>query len=404
MRYKILHVEAEYNPGLGYQVNLISKYMAKLGHEVIILSTELNVVRKHQKPYLDNYNEQSDDEHFNETNVRIIRVPAIGIISDRHIWSFKAFKLIKKLEPDIIFLHDNDTLVSIIYLMFLIKKHQIPLITDSHMVALASKNKLSRLFQLTYRNFVTPIIKKNNIKVVRTVEDDFIFNVFNIPVELAPVISFGSDVDRFKPDELKKYLLRKKYGIPLENRVFIYTGKLSLDKQGLFLASALKDSFANNMHSAGISFLIVSSVTGDYGEQVEKIFKNSRNHIIRIPFVRYKELADIILTADVAIIHYAASLIYFDYLATGLPVIWSDIEINRKRTDKRFVSLFSDLNQFSFREAIQSFIDMSNEELSFKSKLAREYVISNFSYEKITNQFLELMVKEINYRKSNPFN
>lgn len=41
MTYKILHVEAEYNPGLGYQVNLISKYMARLSHEVIILSTEL---------------------------------------------------------------------------------------------------------------------------------------------------------------------------------------------------------------------------------------------------------------------------------------------------------------------------------------------------------------------------
>jgi glycosyltransferase involved in cell wall biosynthesis len=403
MTYKILHVEAEYNPGLGYQVNLISKYMAKLGHEVIILSTELNVVRKHQKPYLDNYNEQSDIRHFNETNVRIIRVPALGIISDRHIWSFKVYKIIKKLEPDIIFLHDNDTLVSIVYLLFFIKKQQIPLITDSHMVALASKNKLSRLFQFTYRRIVTPIINKNSIKVIRTVEDDFIFKVFNIPEELAPVISFGSDVDRFRPDQVKKYLLRKKYGIPIENRVFIYTGKLSIDKHGLFLANALKDGFVNNSVAAGISFLIVSSVTGDYGEQVEKVFKKSRNHIIRIPFVKYKDLADIILTADVAMIHYAASLIYYDYLASGLPVIWSDIEINKNRSDERFVSLFCNLNQSSFRDAIQLFIEMSSDDLSFKSKLAREHAVENYSYERITDRFLELFTNEINYRKSHPF-
>lgn len=403
MTYKILHVEAEYNPGLGYQVNLISKYMARLGHEVIILSTELNVVREHQKPYLDNYNEHTDVHHFNETNVRIIRVPVKGIISDRHIWSIKTFKLIKQIDPNIIILHDNDTLVSILYLMFYIKKHQIPLITDSHMVALASKNKFSKLFQFIYRKVVTPIIKKNNIRVVRTVQDDFIFNVFNIPKELAPVIPFGSDVDRFKPDEVKKTLLRKKYGIPQENRVFIYTGKLSIDKRGLFLANALRDNFDNNGNGPGVSFLIVSTVVGDYGEQVEKVLMSSKNHIIRIPFVEYKELADIILTADVAMIHYAASLIYFDYLATGLPVIWSDIDINRNRSDDRFVDLFENLNECSFRDKIKQYIDLSNEEISQKSEFARDYAVDNYSYEKITNKFLELMAFEISYRKDHPF-
>jgi len=403
MTYKILHVEAEYNPSLGYQVNLISKYMARLGHEVIILSTELNIVREHQKPYLKHYTEQTDLDHLNETNVRIIRVPVKGIVSDRHIWSIKTFSLIKQINPNIIFLHDNDTLVSVLYLMFFIKKHQIPLITDSHMVALASKNKFSKLFQLIYRNIVTPIITKNNIRVVRTVQDDFIFNVFNIPKELAPVIPFGSDVDRFKPDEVKKYLLRKKYGIPHDNRVFIYTGKLSVDKHGLFLANALCNLFDNNGNVPRVSFLIVSSVIGDYGEEVEKVFKRSKNHIIRIPFVDHKELADIILTADVAMIHYAASLIYYDYLASGLPVIWSDIEINKNRSDERFVSLFCNLNQSSFRDAIQLFIEMSSDDLSFKSKLAREHAVENYSYERITDRFLELFTNEINYRKSHPF-
>lgn len=287
--------------------------------------------------------------------------------------------------------------------MFYIKKHQIPLITDSHMVALASKNKFSKLFQFIYRKVLTPIIKKNNIRVVRTVQDDFIFNVFNIPKELAPVIPFGSDVDRFKPDEVKKTLLRKKYGIPQENRSFIYTGKLSIDKQGLFLANALRNNFDNNENDPGVSFLIVSSVVGDYGEQVEKVLKSSKNHIIRIPFVEYKELADIILTADVAMIHYAASLIYFDYLATGLPVIWSDIDINRNRSDDRFVDLFENLNECSFRDKIKQYIDLSNEEISQKSKLARDYAVDNYSYEKTTNKFLELMAFEIGYRKDHPF-
>jgi glycosyltransferase involved in cell wall biosynthesis len=398
---KILHVEAEFIPGLGYQVNLLSKYMKNLGHEVIILSTELDVVRPHQKTYIVG-NSDKDNNYFKSSGIKILRVPCKGILSDRHIWSFKVFDKIKEINPDIIFLHDNDTLVSIIYLMFYLKKHQIPLITDSHMVAIASRNKFAKLFQFLYRKIVTPIIIRNNINVVRTVDDDYILKVFNIPENIAPVISFGSDVEKFRPNDIRKKQLRIKYGIPLENRVFIYTGKLSRDKEGLFLANSLLDPFILNINS-NISFLIVSSVNGEYGKKVEETFNKSSNTIIRMPFVDHEELADVILTADVAIIHYAASLTYFDYLASGLPVIWSDIEINVRRSNERFVNLFENLSVKSLRHNIEYFIGIDDEELSIKSKMARDYAVDNYSYENITNQFMNVLKTEVDYRKYNPF-
>lgn len=399
---KILHVEAEYIPGLGYQVNLLSKYMAKLGHEVIILSTELDIVRPHQKNYIGTYSKKVDYDHYSATNVKIIRVPCKGLISDRHIWSFRVFNKIKEINPDIIFLHDNDTLVSMLYIVFYLKKFQIPLITDSHMVAIASRNKFAKLFQFLYRKIVTPIIVRNNINVVRTVDDDFILKVFNIPKDMAPIISFGSDVERFRPNDIRKIQLRTKYGIPLDNRVFIYTGKLSKDKEGFFLANSLLEPFILN-NKAKISFLIVSSVDGEYGNKVEETFNRSSNQIIRMPFVNHEELSDVILTADVAIIHYAASLTYFDYLASGLPVIWSDIEINVRRSDKRFVNLFENLNVNSLRDNIDYFIGLDVEDLSKKSKMAREFAVENYSYENITNQFMNVFKSEIDYRKNNPF-
>lgn len=399
---KILHVEAEYIPGLGYQVNLLSKYMAKLGHEVIILSTELDIVRPHQKNYIGTYSKKVDYDHYSATNVKIIRIPCKGLISDRHIWSFRVFDKIKEINPDIMFLHDNDTLVSMLYIVFYLKKFQIPLITDSHMVAIASRNKFAKLFQFLYRKIITLIIVRNNINVVRTVDDDFILKVFNIPKDLAPIISFGSDVERFRPNDIRKKQLRTKYGIPLDNRVFIYTGKLSKDKEGIFLANSLLEPFILN-NNAKISFLIVSSVDGEYGNKVEETFNRSSNQIIRMPFVDHEELSDVILTADVAIIHYAASLTYFDYLASGLPVIWSDIEINVRRSDKRFVNLFENLNVKSLRDNIDYFIGLDDEELSKKSKMARDFAVENYSYDNITNQFINVLKSEIDYRKNNPF-
>lgn len=400
---KILHLEAEFIPKTGYQVNLLSKYMVMYGSDVTILSTDLKVVRQHQLPLLKNYNDYSDFDFHQKYGVNIIRVPCWGIISDRHVWSLSVFRKIKDINPDILFLHDNDTLISILYILFFLKKFQIPLITDSHMVSLASKNRFSKLFQFTYRKLITPILIANNIKVVRTVNDLFVQNVFCIPENLSPIISFGSDIQLFKPNSKRRNELRIKLNIPLDNRVFIYSGKLSEDKKGLFLSNALKTEFKYKEGNKESTFIIISDVFGKYGDKVELGFAHSENNIIRIPFVTYEELADILKIADVAIIHYAASLTYFDYLASGLPVIWSDIEVNRNRSDERFVRLFKNLDLTSFRDVIQQFINMSNEDLSVMSNIARKYILSNYSYNSITQKFLKIMVDEITYRETHPF-
>jgi glycosyltransferase involved in cell wall biosynthesis len=87
----------------------------------------------------------------------------------------------------------------------------------------------------------------------------------------------------------------------------------------------------------------------------------------------------------------------------GLPVIWSNITINVKRSNLSIVELFENENINSFRNKIELFLNLDNEQLHLKSKLARAFVVRNFSYEKITNDFLDLISREISYRKNNPF-
>lgn len=400
---KIIHLEAEFLPHLGYQVNILSKYMAKLGHEVIILSTELNVIRKHQQSYMNPSQVISDEEFYKSHNVKIIRFKCYGIISDRHIWTINVFSRIKELQPDLIFVHDNDTFVSMIYLLAYLKKIGIPVIFDSHMTEIASKNKLAFFFRFIYGLLITPIIIKNRIYVVRTLDDNFVQKAFKIPESLSPIISFGSDIDLFKPNPKLKNELRSYYKISNNELVFVYSGKLSKDKKGLFFAESILESFNKNGAKKNAVFLIISSVEGEYGVNVENKLLNSQNRIIKLSFMKYTELPLIFNLADVAVIPYAASLTYFDYLSSGLPVIWSNIAINNNRSDQSFVELFENENIKSFREKIELFLNLDDEKLFLKSRLARDFVVRNFSYEKITNEFLELISQEISYRRNNPF-
>jgi hypothetical protein len=299
---KILLIEDFFHPHAGYNINILSKYFSLYGHEVIILSTELNVIREHQKTYMRSSQVISDEDFFKSYNVKIIRIKCYGIISDRHIWAKSVFSKIMDLKPDLVFVHDNDTFVSIIYLLVYLKKIGVPVIFDSHMTEVASKNKFAFLFRFGYKIFITPKIVMNNINVVRTLDDDFVQKAFGIPESLSPVISFGSDIELFKPNPEYKNELRLRYNISDKDLVFVYSGKLSQDKKGLFFAESILETFSNNGVKKNAVFLIISSVEGDYGLAVENKLSYSENRIIRIPFMKYTELPVNFNLADVAVI------------------------------------------------------------------------------------------------------
>lgn len=398
---KILHVDAEFIPHLGYQVNVISKFMANKGHDVSIISTSLKHVRKHQQVYLKDKSRLSDEDFYKLFRVKVYRVKTFGIISDRHIWSLKLFKQIKYINPDVIFFHDNDTLVSMLFLYYYYKKINIPFITDSHMIEFASKNKFKSIFRWVYRKTITPKIVKNNITIVRTVEDNFIKEAFNIPLEQAPVVSFGSDIDLFKPDSSVKSSFRIEHKISIDERVFVYAGKLSKDKNGIFFAKSITELFTDTKFKP--VFVIIGDTQGEYGNEVERLFSKSENKIIRFPLQSYLALPNFFQASDVGIIPAAASLTYFDMIASGTPIIWPNLNVNAVRSSNEFTSLFQPDSQIEFRKSILNYLNMSDNELISQSKKARDFCLKNFSYEKITDQFINIMKNEISYRKNHGF-
>ena len=295
---KIIQVEDIFHPETGYQINILSKYMVQFGHEVTIITARLDKIKSSGISFFGaDHLDQKDQLYSEKYGVKIIRLSVNKIVSGRVVFGKELFYAIQKEKPDVVYIHGNDTLTGMRYLLQY-KKLGYPLIMDSHMLEMASTNRFNKIFRKVYKSVFTPIIIKNKIQVIRTQDDPYVEKCLGIPLSQAPWISVGSDTMLFHPDKEAKMSFRRKYEISKDDFVIIYAGKLDESKGGMLLAEAIQKKLHVNK---GVTFLIVGKAVGEYGRQVEKTLKASENRVLRFPTQKYEDLAGFYQAADMAI-------------------------------------------------------------------------------------------------------
>ncbi|MFJ5717802.1 glycosyltransferase family 4 protein [Neobacillus sp. NPDC093127] len=391
---RILHWDEMFHPSFGYQINVLPKYQVKQGHEVIILTSDK--IDKHPTfaEFGNNDNIIQEDEiYMTKYGVKIIRLPIHKVVSGRVIYKKGYIKRIKDLEPDVIMCHTNDTLSSI-RITQRYKSLNIPIVFDNHMLEMASKNPLSKIFRLFFRTFVTPIIIKNKLIVIRTQDDNYVNKHLGIPEEQTPFISFGSDTTLFHPDSKVKKIFREQYNIKEDEFVVVYTGKLTEAKGGKLLAKAFENSFDIDKK---IVLVVVGNSNSLYEKEVDEIFKRSKNRIIRFSTQKYTELPAFYQMADLCVFPKQCSLSFYDAQACGLPVVAEDnnINIDRLNHNNGFVYKVDEVNDF--REKILKTAKLSQEEYRTVAGNAFSYVKENYDYEEIAKQYTATLFDE--YKK-----
>jgi glycosyltransferase involved in cell wall biosynthesis len=385
---KIVHIEDFFHPDAGYQINILAKYMSSQGHQVYIVTSELDKIPAVLTNFFGKNNIQERDETFTKnTGVRIIRVPLWARISGRSIYKSSIFKIVDSLCPDVLYIHGNDTYLGIRY-TFKLGKLKYPVIFDNHMLDIASKNKFNKLFYWFYRHCVAPKLIKHKSIVIRTVDDNFVLNRLGIPLEQTPVIGFGSDLLRFHPDDAVRRQMREKLGIPQDNIVFIYAGKIDESKGGTFLATGLKDRFITKNN---LTFLIIGNCVGECRETVESLFAGSENQILRLPTQAYTDLNQYFQCADVAIFPKQCSLTFYDVQACGLPVIVEDNVINTERVKHKNGICFKSGDINDFRSKIIDFAQMGSNALEQMKQCSVQYIKDNYDYKKMSDKYIELL-------------
>lgn len=394
---KIVQIEDFFHPDAGYQINILSKFMSKKGHDVTIITSRIDNVPDGLTSFFGRDKlDEKDLNYSNEYGVKIIRVPTIRFVSGRAVFKNDIFEVVNNLDPDILYLHGNDTLIAMQYLLKL-KKLKYPILLDSHMLEMASVNKFNKIYRFVYRKILTPRIIKNNIPVIRTQNDPYVEKHLGIPLSRAPWISVGSDTVLFHPDVNKRDKFRQRHGITEDDFVVIYTGKLDESKGADLLADAFIEKFQTNRN---VVLVVVGNSSGQYGKGIEEVFERSSNRIIRFPTQKYIDLPNYYQAADIAIFPKQSSLSFYDAQACGLPVVSEYNNVNVDRLSYKNGFNFTKGSIQDIRRIIMMCAEMPAVEFEHLKKNSIEFIKMNYDYSKITDQYLHIINKILESRKT----
>lgn len=390
---KIVHIEDFFHPDAGYQVNILSKYQVNKGNSVTVVTSDMRKIPENLKSFFGGSDIEKYDRSFtNRTGVYIIRLPILKYYSGRSIYTWKLYKVLKELNPDILFVHGNDSFAGVLLTLFR-RRLNFPMIMDNHMLEMASVNRFNKLYNWSYRSVIKPIITRERIKVIRLVNDDFLIKNLGIPRFLSPVISFGTDIMQFHPDPVKRTAIRKANNINPEDFVVLYMGKLTEDKGVLLLANAFKEKISL---SRRVILVVVGTVSSEYGRTVEKVFNASENTIIRFPTQKYSDLPEFYHLSDAAVFPRHCSLSFYDAQACGIPVIVENNTINVNRVTTNNGILFQSGDYKDLREKIIYMASLPADQYAQMKQSSIDYIQTNqLDYNIIADQYDRILKESI---------
>lgn len=392
---KIVHLEDFIHPDTGYQVNLLGRLQIKQGHEVQVVTAELEKIPAELTAFFGRDDIEGRDARFEvETGVKIHRIPLYGFYSGRAI--FHPIKLLRKvlsLKPDVLFVHGEDTLTGMIFIL-ISRWLPFPIVLDCHMLEMASMNKYREYFRSFYRKLITPVILKRKIPLIRVVDSDFVQKCLGIPLSQTDLLSLGTDTDHFCPNPEQGLAVRKELGFSSDAYVVIYAGKLDEHKGGMLLAEALQQRIATT-DGRTIEFLVIGNTVGEYGKTVEAVLSKSQNKIVRLPTQRYFDLAKYYQMADLALYPKQCSLSFFEVQACGVPVLFEENEINDQRRARGNAFSFTPNSLNDFRAKIVEIASMSAENRAEVSRNARSYVVETYDFVPIAAGYTNVLQRAI---------
>lgn len=391
---KIVHIEDFVHPDAGYQLNSLAPLQRAQGHDVTIVTGQLDKIPDDLTAFFGRDNIEERDRQFEiETGVRIIRLPLLGFYSGRAIFAPGLVRTVNSLRPDVAFVHCEDTVTGMTFIR-LSRWLRYPIVLDCHMLEMASQNRFREYFRKFFRMFITPIILKEQIPLIRVVESDFVEKCLAIPLSHTELLSFGTDTHLFSPSADTRVRMRSDLGLADDAFVIMYAGKFEETKGGKFLAETLRARFPE-IGGRPIEVLAIGNTNGSYGAEVEAIFAESENKIVRRPTAKFRELARYYQCVDLAIFAKQCSMSFFELQSCGVPVLFESNEINSGRCVNSNAFCFEPGNMDDFRAKITELAGTPPEVYRRYRTNARQYILDNFDYVPIAQQFTDVLTRAI---------
>ena len=323
---KIVLLTAWYSERMGYIENCLPKSLAKMGHEVHLISSTAQVY--YNSPDYEKVYEPFLGKNILAEGVRQVDGYNLHRIPFRSINGKVCFKklrrTLKKIKPEVVQVFDPSsytTLQAAYHKLFLGYK----LFTANHTVASVfplyrqGKNSFGHRIAFFFLRTVPGrmISWLTSRSFPATIDAlDLAVKYYGIQKHKVKLASLGVDTDLFCPAKStdQRSAGRKELGFKEGDIVCIYTGRFTEGKDPLLLARAIHD-----LAEAGEPFKAV--FMGD-GPQLEEIKK--KNGCVVHKFVPYHELPGYYALADIGCWPRQESTSMIDAASCGLPILISD--------------------------------------------------------------------------------
>lgn len=318
---KIVHVapNAPYEEGWGYQENLLPKYQAKLGHQVILaVSTQ-----RHREP------EQaicSFEDYQSSDGFRVIRQPIrlYPLPFLRRVLQFlKVYKLFCEEKPDVIFHHGmiSPTIRQAVRYKKKINPDCV-IIQDNHMdynIGFNPNRLKGRILRFVYRRLHRSTAKYvDQVYGVTPWRQRYAQEVFGVRAEKTDLLIMGADDDRldFKNRDRYRTELRQQYGIREDEFLIVTGGKIDAKKKTHLLMDAVKDL-------PNVKLLICGTATDAFADEYTA---HLNNNVIDAGWIPSDQIYGFFFAADLAFFPGQHSVLWEQACASKVPCVFGKWE------------------------------------------------------------------------------
>ena len=329
-KLKIAIVSGFYSEGMGYSENCLPKALAKLGHEVHVVTSTYNVYGS--EPLYDATYREFLGPPTTGVETRVIDGYTVHRLESSLISGYVNIRglnaKVRELGLDIV--HSLEVASLPTYKLAGLKPFErFKLFAETHqtmsvMRPYMRQNNGEHLKRAGYRltRTLPSYLASLTIEACYAVTPDcyeVARRFYGVPVSKLKLLSLGADTDTFHPVETadedeSRQALRQHLGYTTDDIVCVYTGRFTNDKNPLVLAQAIDALSRTNRRYKGLFI-------GD-GEQKPEIVA-CRNTTV-LPFMTHVHLAQHYRAADIGVWPRQESMSMIDAAASGVPIIVSN--------------------------------------------------------------------------------
>jgi glycosyltransferase involved in cell wall biosynthesis len=379
---KIALITEWYSENMGYAENFLPKALGKLGHDVHLISSDLQIYGNNIELYDSMYKDFLGDRivctgTFQKENFTLHRNKHSNK-NGLHVDNLKN-KLIE-LKPDIVYLFEILT-TDFLNVVSLQDELKFKVFTESRLhssILYWPKN----LEDLKYYIKMFKLGRKTSKYVSKyyPIAKDVAFNInfiYGIPKSKIKLSSLGVDIEtfsslRFLDNEKNEF--RNSLKIKETDFICVYTGRLNEDKEPLLLAKAVNYLFG--LGYTDIKALFVGKGSSVYLTQL----LSNRNCIVK-DFVVNKDLPLIYSSSNVGVWPKQESTSRLDAMSCGLPIIIPNT-LSNKNLIQDCGYVFKANNYIDLADKILSLYNNRND-YSIKSINSRKKIELYYSWQSI---------------------